>query len=164
MRHNNTRFGAYLYSAGTQHENLLKSIDYEQNDLFHFRRLTRETDSVKTMKCRERISKKMKVNGPGRRTLGQGRNFWHRLSIHGYILTSVRLKKNIRQLWGFNRVDIDISASAVRNEKHKFKTERNGKLQHIKLVYTLKLSLEMAFFVIINELLRDKVIAIWNSG
>ena len=28
----NTRFGAYLYSAGTRHENLLKSIDYEQCD------------------------------------------------------------------------------------------------------------------------------------
>ena len=28
--------GAYLYSAGTQHENLLKSIDYEQCDLFYF--------------------------------------------------------------------------------------------------------------------------------
>ena len=36
MRHSNTHFAAYLYSAGTQHENLLKSIDYEQCDLFYF--------------------------------------------------------------------------------------------------------------------------------
>ena len=47
MRHSNTRFGAYLYSAGTQHENLLKSIDYEQCDII-FRRLTREFASAKT--------------------------------------------------------------------------------------------------------------------
>ena len=46
MRHSNTRFGAYLYSAGTQHENLLKLIDYEQCDLFC--RLTREFASAKT--------------------------------------------------------------------------------------------------------------------
>ena len=76
----------------------------------------------------------------------------------------MRLKENIRQLWGFNRVDIAIAASAVPNDKHTFKTDRKGKLQHIKLVYTLKLSLEMAFFVIINKMLRDKVTAIWNSG
>ena len=29
-------FGAYLYSAGTQHENMLKSINCEQRDLFYF--------------------------------------------------------------------------------------------------------------------------------
>ena len=46
MGHSNTRFGAYLYSAGTQHENLLKLIDYEQCDLFC--RLTREFASAKT--------------------------------------------------------------------------------------------------------------------
>ena len=46
MTDSNTRFGAYLYSAGTQHENLLRSIDYEQCDLF--RRLTREFASAKT--------------------------------------------------------------------------------------------------------------------
>ena len=34
--HSNKCFSAYLYSAGTQHENLLKSIDYEQCDLFYF--------------------------------------------------------------------------------------------------------------------------------
>ena len=36
LRHSNTCFGAYLCSAGTQHENLLKSIDYEQCDIFNF--------------------------------------------------------------------------------------------------------------------------------
>ena len=66
------------------------------------------------------------------------------------------------QLWGFNRGDLNISASAVSNNKDTFKTKRNGKLQHIKL-QTVKQYMEMAFFVIINELLRDKVIPIWNS-
>ena len=77
MRHSNTRFGAYLYSAGTQHENLLKSIDYEQCDLFLFRRLTREFASAKT-NATEKYGEdleKMKVNGPGKRKLGQGRNY-----------------------------------------------------------------------------------------
>ena len=37
--------------------------------------------------------------------------------------------KNIRQLWGFNRGDLNISASAVPNNKDTFKTKRNGKLQ-----------------------------------
>ena len=70
------------------------------------------------------------------------------------------LKENIGQLWGFNRGDLNISASAVPNNKDTYKTKRNGKLQHIKL---FKQYMEMTFFVIINELLRDKVIAIWNS-
>ena len=48
MRHNNTCFGANLHSAGTQHENRLKSIDYEQFALFSFRRLTREFASAKS--------------------------------------------------------------------------------------------------------------------
>ena len=62
------------------------------------------------------------------------KKFWHRLSIHGYILIySVLLRENIRQLWGFNRGYLNISASAVPNNKDTFKTERNGKLQHIKL-------------------------------
>ena len=56
--------------------------------------------------------------------------------------------------------DLNISASAVPNNKDTYKTKRNGKLQHIKL---FKQYMEMAFFVIINELLRDKVVAIWNS-
>ena len=43
------------------------------------------------------------------------------------------LRENIRQLWGFNRGDLNISASAVPNNKDTFKTKRNGKLQHIKL-------------------------------
>ena len=35
--HINTRFGAYyILQALDQHENLLKSIDYEQYDLFYF--------------------------------------------------------------------------------------------------------------------------------
>ena len=42
-------------------------------------------------------------------------------------------KKNIHQLWGFNRGDLNISASTVLNNKDTFKTKRNGKLQHIKL-------------------------------
>ena len=33
----------------------------------------------------------------------------------------------------FNRGDVNISASAVPNNKDTFKTKRNGKLQHIKL-------------------------------
>ena len=37
-------------------------------------------------------------------------------------------KVNIRQLWGFNRGDINISASAVPNNNDTFKTKRNGKL------------------------------------
>ena len=35
--------------------------------------------------------------------------------------------------WGFNRGDLNISASAVPNNKDTYKTKRNGKLQHIKL-------------------------------
>ena len=59
---------------------------------------------------------------------------WHWLSIPGYILTySVLLRENISQLWVFNREDLNISASAVPNNKDTFKTKRNGKLQHIKL-------------------------------
>ena len=62
------------------------------------------------------------------------KKLWHRLSIFGYILTySVLLRENIRQLWGFNRGGLNISASAVPNNKDTFKTKRNGKLQHIKL-------------------------------
>ena len=71
------------------------------------------------------------------------------------------LKENIRQLWGFNRGDVNISASTVPNNNDTFKTKRNGKLQHIKLFkQTKNIYTEMTFFVIINELLRDKVIAI----
>ena len=43
------------------------------------------------------------------------------------------LRENIRRLWRFNRGDLNISASAVPNNKDTFKTKRNGKLQHIKL-------------------------------
>ena len=35
---------------------------------------------------------------------------------------------------GFNRGDLNISASAVPNNKDTYKTKRNGKLQHIKLL------------------------------
>ena len=35
--------------------------------------------------------------------------------------------ENIRQLWGFNRGDLNISASAVPNNKDTFKTKRNGR-------------------------------------
>ena len=46
----------------------------------------------------------------------------------GYILTySMLLRENIRQ------GDLNISASAVPNNKDTFKTKRNGKLQHIKV-------------------------------
>ena len=75
MRHSNTYFRAYLYSAGTQHENLLKLIDYEQCDLFC--RLTREFASAKTSvieKYGEDLEK-IKLNGPGKRKLGQGTNY-----------------------------------------------------------------------------------------
>ena len=62
------------------------------------------------------------------------KKLWHWLSIFGYILTySVLLKESIGQLWGFNREDLNISASAVPNNKDTYKTKRNGKLQHIKL-------------------------------
>ena len=61
------------------------------------------------------------------------------------------LRENIRQLWGFNRGGLNISASAVPNNKDTFKTKRNGKLQHIKLLKQKKQYMEMAFFVIINE-------------
>ena len=76
MRHGNKCFGAYLYSAGTQHENLLKSIDYEQCDII-FRRLTREFASAMTNPIEKygEDLEKMKVNGPGKRKLGQGRNY-----------------------------------------------------------------------------------------
>ena len=68
------------------------------------------------------------------------------VSIFGYILTySVLLWENIRQLWGFNRGDLNISASAVPNNKDTFKTKTNGKLQHIKTVQTIKQYMEMAF-------------------
>ena len=44
-------------------------------------------------------------------------------SILGYILTySVLLRENLRRLWGFNRGDLNISASAVPNNKDTFKT------------------------------------------
>ena len=68
-------FGAYLYSAITEHENLLKSIDYEQRDLF-FRRLTQEFASATTNTIEKygEDLEKMKVNGLEKRKLGQGRN------------------------------------------------------------------------------------------
>ena len=77
MRHNNTCFGTYLYSAGTQHENWLKKIDYEQCTLFFLRRLMREFASAKTNvteKYGEDLEK-MKLNGQGKRKLGQGTNY-----------------------------------------------------------------------------------------
>ena len=62
MRHSNTYFGAYLYSAGTQHENLLKSIDYEQYDLFYFagQRGNSLQPRLTQLKSMERIWKKKK--------------------------------------------------------------------------------------------------------
>ena len=58
----------------------------------------------------------------------------HWLSTLGYILTySVLWRENIRQLWVFNRGDLNISASAVPNNKDTFKTKRNEKLQHNKM-------------------------------
>ena len=52
----------------------------------------------------------------------------------GYILSySVLLKENSRQLWVFNRGDLNICASAVPDNKDTFKTKRNGKLQQIKV-------------------------------
>ena len=54
--------------------------------------------------------------------------------MHGYILTHSRvLRESICQLWVFNRGDVNISASAVPYYKDTFETERNEKLQHIKL-------------------------------
>ena len=77
MRHNNTCFGAYLYSAGTQRKNRLKSIDYEQCVLILFRRLTREFASAKTNATKKygEDLEKLKLNGPGKRKLGQGTNY-----------------------------------------------------------------------------------------
>ena len=128
-----------------------------------FRRLTREFASAKTNAI-EKYGEDLEKNEgewTGEAEIRTRKNLWHSLSIFGYILTySVLLRENFRHLWGFNRGDLNISASAVPNNKDTFKTKRNGKLQHIKL---FKQYMEMAFFVIINELLRDKVIAIWNS-
>ena len=67
-----------FYSAGNQHENRLKSIDYEQCDLsFYFAAATREFASAKTNAIEKygEDLEKMKVNGPGKRKLGQGRNY-----------------------------------------------------------------------------------------
>ena len=139
MRHSNTCFGAYLYSAGTQHENRLKSVDYEKCAvffLFFFRRLTLEFASAKTNAI-EKYGEDLEKNEgewTGEAKIRTRKKLWHRLSIFGYILTySVLLRENIRQLWGFIRGDLNISASAVPNNKDTFKTKRNGKLQHIKL-------------------------------
>ena len=128
-----------------------------------FRRLTREFASAKTNAI-EKYGEDLEKN-EGEWTeeaeIRTRKKLWHWLSIFGYILTYfLLLKENIGQLWGSNRGDLNISASAVPNNKDTYKTKRNGKLQHIKL---FKQYMEMAFFVIINELLRDKVIAIWNS-
>ena len=134
MRHSNTRFGACLYSAGTQHENPLKSIDGLWPILF--RRLTREFASAKTNAVwrGENFEKKRRDEWTGEAEIGTRKKLWHCLSILDYILTySVLLRENICQLWGFNRGDPNISASAVPNNKVTFKTKRNGKLQHIKL-------------------------------
>ena len=135
MRHSNTRFCAYLYSAGTQHENLLKSIDYEQCDIL-FRRLTRQFASAKT-NATEKYGEDLETNEgewTGEAEIRTRKKLWHCLRILGYILTySMLLRENIRQLWDFNRGDLNTSASAVPNNKDTFKTKRNGKLQHIKL-------------------------------
>ena len=45
------------------------------------------------------------------------------------------LRENIRRLWGFNRGDLNISASAVPNNKDTFKTKRNGKLQPVSYTH-----------------------------
>ena len=75
----------------------------------------------------------MKVNGTGKRKLDKEQIMAQ--SLLGYILTySVLLWENIRQLWGFNRGDLNISASAVPSNKDTFKTKKNRKLQHIKLL------------------------------
>ena len=83
MRHSNTRFGACLYSAGTQHENLLRSIDYEQCDLF--RRLTREFASAKTNAIekygedleKENKKKKKKGEWTGEAEIRTRNKLWH---------------------------------------------------------------------------------------
>ena len=56
------------------------------------------------------------------------------------------LRENFRQLWGFNRGDLNISASSVTNNKDTYKTKRNGKLQHIKLFKQTKGYIAMASF------------------
>ena len=76
----------------------------------------------------------MKMKWIGEAEIRTRKKFWHWLSILGYILTySVLLRENIRQLWVFNRGDLNISAFAVPNNKDTLKTKRNGKLQHIEL-------------------------------
>ena len=83
MRHSNTCFGACLYSAGTQHENLLKSTEYEQGELVHsqdnagycgFSKVD-DDEGLHVLGCRVDTLdlEKMKANGPGRRTFGPGR-------------------------------------------------------------------------------------------
>ena len=82
------------------------------------------------------------------------------------------LRENIPRLWGFNRGDLNISASAVPSNKDIFKTKRtesynilscsNNKTIYGNGIFVVVL-LFLFFLVIINELLRDNVIAIWNS-
>ena len=75
----------------------------------------------------------MKVNGPGKRK--KDKEDIMALTKHIWLNSDLLLllREIIRQLWGFNRGDLNISASAVPNNKDTFKTNRNGKLQHIKL-------------------------------
>jgi len=89
---------------------------------------------------------------------------WHLLSILGYILTySVLLRENIRQLWFFKRGDLNISASAVPSNKDTFKTRETKSCNILNCSNTKIIYGNGLFVVILNELLRDKVIAIWNS-
>ena len=87
-----------------------------------------------TEKYAESLKKEEEFEWTGEAEMRTRKILWHWLSMLGYILTySVLLRENLRQLWVFNRKDLNISASAVPNNKDTFKTKRNGKLQHINL-------------------------------
>ena len=98
--------------------------------------------------------KKIKVNGPGRLKLEQERkHIW----LYFDLLHAFNGEHS--SALGFNRGDLHISASAVPSEKDTCKRERNGKLQNTRLFKHENDIWKWPVFVIINELLRNNVIA-----
>ena len=75
--HNNTCFGTYLYYIGTHHGNLHKSIVTMSRMtyvLFAGRNGETALANSNAIKKKGEDLEKMKVKGPGRYKLGQGRN------------------------------------------------------------------------------------------
>ncbi len=90
-----------------------------------FRGLTWEFASAKANANEKYVEDLEKNEGEwtGEAEIRTRKKLWQWLSIFGYILTySVLLRENLRRLWGFNRGDLNISASAVSNNKDTFKT------------------------------------------